>query len=119
MKILAIGVIAFTFLFIVGLFTAIVPEPTDENTITVSTEIAQVRVNSSQDIQFRSEWGGDTIYYINRGEELGLNAEDINSFVQGKEVTLSYIDHRSLLDWNNQTRHLVRVSCGDSLIFVQ
>jgi len=122
MKILAFSAIGFTLLFILGLFFigfSIVPDPTEENTKTVVVGVSEVRLNSSKDIQFISEWGGDTVYYINRGEELGFNAQEINNFVTGKEVSLSYVDHRSPLDWNNQTRHLVRVSCGDSLIFAQ
>ena len=122
MKILAFSAIGFTLLFILGLFFigfAMVPEPTPENTRTVEVGVSEVRLNSSKDIQFISEWGGDTVYYINRGEELGLNTDEIKNFIAGKEVALSYIDHRSPLDWNNQTRHLVRVSCNDSLIFEQ
>lgn len=122
MKILAFSAIGFTLLFILGLFFigfSIVPDPTEENTKTVVVAVSEVRLNSSKDIQFISEWGGDTVYYINRGEELGFNANELNDFVAGKKVSLSYVDHRSPLDWNNQTRHLVRVSCGDSLIFTQ
>lgn len=122
MKFLAFGAIGFTLLFILGLFLigfAVVPEPTVENTITKVVKVTEVRSNSSKDIQFISERGGDTVYYIHRGEELGFNANELYSFVAGKKVSLSYVEHWSPLDWNNQTRHLVRVSCNDSLIFEQ
>ena len=96
-----------------------VPQPTEDNTITVTAEVQGIRATDSYDIFFLLKDVDGVNYYINRGVEQGLDPEALRAYLVGKEVSLTYVDHKSLLDPGGRARHLVAVSCGDSLIFAQ
>lgn len=96
-----------------------VPQPTEENMETVIVEVADIRATESFDIFFDVRDHEHEQFYINRGVEQGFDAEALKRYLQEKQVALTYVKHRSLFDPGGRVHHLVKVSCGDSLIFAQ
>lgn len=109
--------VAATILVAVGLQP--VPQPTSENTETVSAVVTGVQATESFDIFFEVTDHDGERYYINRGVEHGLDARSLEALVRNKVVDLTYVKHRSLFDPAGRSHHLIAVSCGDSLIFAQ
>ena len=58
-----------------------------------------------------------TRYYINRGTEQGLNIEDLQARMAGKEITIKYPHHWTPLDPNNKIKHLSKLYFEDEVIF--
>ena len=78
--------------------------------------VAKIYTSGEKDIAFELE-GDSRVFYINRGEERGLETAQLQSLLIGKEVVLKYPDYWTPLDWNNQTRHLAGVEFEGRLIF--
>ena len=68
------------------------------------------------DIAFRLE-NDDTVYYINRGLEQGLELPQLERQLMGKEITISYPDYWTPLDWNDKIKHISRVEINGEVLF--
>ena len=80
--------------------------PKDANKCLVAKgKVAKIYEGGSKDVTFRLE-GDKTTYYINRGLEQGLDLEDLNNWLIGKNVTIRFPKHWTLLDPNNTMKHL-------------
>jgi len=56
-------------------------------------------------------------FYINRGSDLGLDLEELQEKLQGKEVQIYFPKYWTPLDWNNHIRHLSEIWLGEELIY--
>jgi len=79
-------------------------------------KVIRVSEGGTNDVVFRLE-GDKTRYYINRGLEYGLVLEDLQKKLVGKNVTIRYPEHWTLLDPNNTIKHLCILEYDGQVIF--
>lgn len=86
--------------------------------IRLEAEIFNVYAGPSHDIIFVV--AGDTrTFYINRGEEAGLMADDLKGQLKGKKVSLWYVDHWSLLNYKKRLCHVSRLEFDEDVLFTE
>ena len=78
--------------------------------------IERIYEGSSFDIVFKL-MNDDSHYYINRGIESGLVIEDLKEELLGKEIYIKYPPHWTFLDPMNKTKHIVKLSTRDEIIY--
>ena len=84
--------------------------------VKVTGTVEVIRDNGNFDIGFKLQ--NDTRrYYINRGQEQGLNIDVLKSSLLGKEIELWYVDQFTLLDPKGNIRHISRVVHQGDTIF--
>lgn len=84
--------------------------------ILIEAEIFNVYAGPSYDIIFVVA-GDPRTFYINRGEENGLSADELKAQLKGKKVNLWYVDHWSLLNYNKKLCHMSRLEFQDDVLF--
>jgi len=89
-----------------------------EQCLKVEGKVIDIIDAGSYDIRFIIE-GDHSIYYINRGLERGLNLDELKNKLIGKTATFYYPEHFSILDPNNNSRHLNQVNFQDEIIFTE
>ncbi len=89
-----------------------------EECLKVDGEVLDIIDAGTYDIRFIIE-GDNSIYYINRGLERGLNLDELKDKLIGKTITLYYPEYFSILDPNNNSRHLNQVNFLDEIIFTE
>lgn len=82
----------------------------------VSGILKKVWEGPSFDLVFMLENDART-YYINRGAERGLDADQLSQELQGKEITLKYPQHWTPLDPFNSSIHVSKLSKGQQVYF--
>lgn len=83
------------------------PAATAENCVAVRGEVVKIVPEGSDLVLTIS--GDDGYYYINRALDNGTKAEMLSSQLLNRSVTVYYIKHWSLLNFNGKTRHVARV----------
>ena len=56
-------------------------------------------------------------FYINRGSGFGLDLEELQEKLHGREVQIYFPKYWTPLDWNNHMRHLSEIWLGEELIY--
>ena len=83
------------------------PAATAENCVAVKGEVVKLATEGSDLVLTLS--GNDGYYYINRALDNGVKTEILNNQVLNRPVTIYYIKHWSLLNFNGKTRHVARI----------
>lgn len=83
------------------------PAATPGNCIAVKGEIVKIVPEGSDLVLTIS--GNDGYYYINRAMDNGTKADILSSQLLNRSVTIYYIKHWSLLNFNGKTRHVARI----------
>ena len=95
-------------LAILSLFVVLVFRPVDTskaNRLNVAGTVQSVEEIGSGDIIFTLQ-DDETEYYINRGRQRGLQPEDLEGRLIGREVAIEYADHWTPLDPAGRHRHV-------------
>ncbi len=114
-------VVIVPFLF-VGLLALLglrpISQPTADNVIIVTGTLDSVysACTSCYDISFQIA-GENVSYYINRGEELGLDIKELASNLTGKEIELHIIKHWTLLVPEYNSRHIAKLQYGEEVLY--
>jgi hypothetical protein len=91
------------------------PAATSENCVAVKGEVTKITSEGSDLVVVIS--GNDGYYYINRALDNGTKAEMLSSQLLNKPVTLYYIKHWSLLNFNGKTRHIARIEVNGQVAY--
>ena len=83
------------------------PAATAENCVAVKGEVVRLATEGSDLVLTLS--GNNGYYYINRALDNGVKTEILNNQVLNRPVTIYYIKHWSLLNFNGKTRHVARI----------
>ncbi len=114
--IIAFSVVSTLFFGAVLLAVQPIPLPTSENTVLVQGFIKSVATDEeTQDVIFEIEGYGDT-YYINRGLELGIEANQLKHLVDA-EVVLYYVQSSNLLEVIAHKHHVSRIEFQGDVLF--
>jgi len=113
---LFIQVIVFVVLILVVLIFRPVPQGTVNNSAVVSGTVVKIFEGSSSDIHIDLEENHNH-YYINRGVESGLNANEMQSQMQGRSVTIWYDTHWTPLDPHNRHHHVYRLDFNGETVY--
>lgn len=92
-----------------------VPVLPEDQLLVLEATVEDVYEAGEFDIVFSLE-GEETVFYINRGVELGLNIDHLRRQLLGRKVTFKYPDHTSLL-LGNKIKHVSVVRYGSKTIF--
>ena len=108
---------ALGFLFVIAVL-ALRPVPIlpEEKCKVVSGTLTRVFEGGEKDLVFILE-GDKTRYYVNRGLETGLDMEYIRQRFVGKEITLKYPPHWTLLDPFGTIYHVSKVEGEGEVLF--
>ncbi|MCB0760453.1 MAG: hypothetical protein KDC12_02945 [Flavobacteriales bacterium] len=87
-----------------------------DDCLTITGELYNAYETNTHDIVLVMS-GDHRHFYINRGTEQGLSADEINKTAKGSQVTLWYVDHWSLLNWDKRFCHISRVEYHDTVLF--
>ena len=114
---LGIGFIALFAFLILAVAWLKVPAPTNKNTELISGQIEYIGSPCCKDIGIRLV-GDSHFYYINRGTEQGLDADDLSYQLSGERITMRIIETRwSPLNPGNRTVPVAELSFNDEVIF--
>lgn len=91
------------------------PAATSENSVTVRGEIVQITPEGSDLVLTLSN--NDGYYYINRAADNGIKREMMNDQLLNKQVTVYYVKHWSLLNFNGKTRHVARIEVNGRVAY--
>ena len=83
------------------------PAATAKNCVAVKGEVVRLATEGSDLVLTLS--GNNGYYYINRALDNGVKTEILNNQVLNRPVTIYYIKHWSLLNFNGKTRHVARI----------
>ena len=113
-------IITYTFLFIFFsvplLILRPVPIVAESEALTMKGVVTYIYEGGIKDVVFRIK-DTETIYYINRGLENGLDLAELKEKLIGKEVTIKYPKYRTPLDWDNNIKHLSKLEFEGEVIF--
>ena len=70
----------------------------------------------NKDVIFVLE-NNDRTFYINRGQEMGLEISELQRKLIGDEIVIKYPKYWTPLDWNNKIRHISKVEFDDEVLF--
>ena len=93
-----------------------VPTVTANEALVTQGVVTDIYEGGVHDIAFRIE-NDETVYYINRGLEQGLELAQLERQLMGKEITINYPDYWTPLDWNDKIKHISRVEINGQVIF--
>lgn len=93
--------------------SCIIENPEPQDTTIITTTITNITEDQSFDIVFHSSDGNK--YYINRGLELGLNLETLNTDVLNKTVTL----HLANVLGDIASKHISQLAIGNTIIYTE
>ncbi|MBD0254564.1 MAG: hypothetical protein ICV83_02495 [Cytophagales bacterium] len=110
LSLLVAGLISLTFL----LFRPL-PKATLLNCGRVTGQLVQIQEGGTKDIVFKLRNDNDT-YYINRGLERGLTLEEMKR-MEGKEISLYFVEHWTPFDAMHQVRHVAKVEVGERIVY--
>ena len=114
MKNILFGIGVCVLFLLIKIFTP-VPTPTDKNTFSVSDKVVNVFEGPGYDVVFKLE--SDNKYaYINRGLQQGLNIDELNQKLKGKETHFKFIKHWTPLDWNKTTESIASIETPEGEI---
>lgn len=87
----------------------------ESNSIEISGIVTNLHEGGENDLVISLE-NSEGILYVNRGLENGLNLSEFTQTLIGKEVTLHYTKHWSLLNPNMKMKHITQLEFeGDTL----
>ena len=113
-------IITYTFLFIFFsvplLILRPVPIVAESEALTIKGVVTYIYEGGIKDVVFRIK-ETETIYYINRGLENGLDLAELKEKLIGKEVTIKYPKYWTPLDWDNNIKHLSKLEFEGEVIF--
>ena len=113
-------IITYTFLFIFFsvplLILRPVPIVAESEALTMKGVVTYIYEGGIKDVVFRIK-DTETIYYINRGLENGLDLAELKEKLIGKEVTIKYPKYWTPLDWDNNIKHLSKLEFEGEVIF--
>lgn len=110
--------ISFVLLFISAAVFIFRPVPivAEEDAIVVEGEVSAIYESGVKDIHITLK-DHSTLYYINRGLELGLDIQELKEKLIHQKVTIKYPEYWTPLDWNNRIRHLSKLEWKEGVIF--
>ena len=108
----------FSFLLLVAFISIFRPVPIvkESKAITVKGVVDVIHGSKTQDIVIYLK-DVPQRYYINRGEEIGLDASTLAERIEGELVTLKYPKYWTPLDWNDKIKHISKLDFGEEAIF--
>ncbi|MEM6347182.1 MAG: hypothetical protein AAF927_25050 [Bacteroidota bacterium] len=104
---------------VVGLMVLVlrpVPQTNKDNAIVISGTVQKIFEGGDKDVVF-SLRENEQIYYINRGLAQGLDLSDLQYRLIGREVSITYPNYWTPLDWNSRIHHLSRLQLGEEIIY--
>jgi len=92
--------------------------PTVENCYEVTGIVEKIysACDGCHDISFKLE-GTSHSFYINRGEESGLDIASLSNNLVGNEIKLMVVKHWTILDPKNKGRHIASLTHQDQIIY--
>jgi hypothetical protein len=91
--------------------------PDNESELLVAEgELTRVFEGTGKDIIFKLK-NDDRSFYINRGLEQGLSIKELQARLTGKQITLKFPKHWTLLDPTGKTKHLSMVKLREETVF--
>ncbi|MEO0896002.1 MAG: hypothetical protein AAFY71_06360 [Bacteroidota bacterium] len=110
------GILLFLLAFAVMAF-----RPIQHSTLAQTEKIAATFVKATEkggpaDINLSFQ-GDEHYYYINRGTEAGLQPNELNSLLVGKEVEVYFAKHWTPLDPFGHVRHVCRIVYKGEILF--
>lgn len=84
---------------------------------TVNGVLAAVSEGGTNDVCLRIESHPYKMFYINRGIESGLDIEELQNKLVGKNVTIAHPNYWTPFDPFSSTRHVSRLTTGDLVLF--
>ena len=93
-----------------------VPTVTASEALVARGIVTDIYEGGVHDVAFRLE-NNETVYYINRGLEQGLELPQLERQLMGKEITIYYPDYWTPLDWNDKIKHRAKVEINGQVIF--
>ena len=112
-NLLIFGALILVVLFIFLRPVPIVPE---SEAITVKGKVKSIFEGGVKDVVFVLEDQASR-FYINRGLENGLNLNDLQNRLVGKEVIIKYPSYWTPFDANKRIRHLSKLEVDGEVIF--
>lgn len=110
-----LGVFCFSSGILIFRLVPILPE----NELSVLTgKVIEIYEGGVNDINFKLE-GRKKMFYVNRGMERGLLLEDLQAQLINKDITITYPDHWSLLNFNKGIVHISKIEHQGSIIFTE
>ncbi len=93
-------------------------KPTLENCYPVNGVVEKVYSNCDgcYDITIKIQ-GDANRYYINRGEERGLDIETLSKQIVGEEVEIKMVKHWTVLEPSSQGRHIAQVTHRETILY--
>tara|TARA_B100000965_G_C19081356_1_gene536458 strand:- start:43 stop:405 length:363 start_codon:yes stop_codon:yes gene_type:complete len=93
-----------------------VPIVAEEEAIVVEGEVSAIYESGVKDISILLK-NNSTLFYLNRGLELGLDIQELREKLLHQKVTIKYPEYWTPLDWNNRIRHLSKLEWKEGVIF--
>jgi hypothetical protein len=93
-----------------------VPTVTEKECLVIKGTVTNIYEGGVKDVVFVLKGQKET-YYINRGIEQGLDLNALKKQLEGKEITIKYPDHWSLLNPNGRLRHIGKVEFEGKTIY--
>jgi hypothetical protein len=93
-----------------------VPTVTPEEALSLEGTVTKIYTGGTKDIIIELA-DSDRVYYINRGEEAGLQIDALKMALLGKRVLIHYPDYWTPLDWNGKFKHLSQVTLNNRVIY--
>ena len=112
-----IGLMTFGIMLVVAAALVLRPVPNvaESECLTATGQVVNIFPGGEKDICVKLNNG--VIYYVNRGEERGLNAGKMHAELMGKVVTIKYPEYWTPLDPNGRTRHLSLIEYDGQVLF--
>ena len=93
-----------------------VPIVTEKNAIVETGIVKSIFGTENKDVIFVLE-NNDRTFYINRGQEMGLEISELQRKLIGDEIVIKYPKYWTPLGWNNKIRHISKVEFDDEVLF--
>ena len=115
LKKIAIGISILFFIIGLLIFRP-VPIVAEDRALVVEGSVVAIRAGGTHDIVIKLK-DDLTRYYINRGEELGLNILELQTTLMGQPVVLKYPKYWTPLDWNDRVKHISKLEQNGRVLF--
>lgn len=116
MKRILLSIIIVVFLAFVLLVFTPVPIVAEHDAIVEYVIVEKIYGNKTQDIYIRLK-DNYCRFYINRGLDAGFELSDLKEKLLGQEVEIKYPKYWTPLDWNNQTKHISKLSVEQTVVY--
>ncbi len=113
--ILTLGTVLLLVLAVVSLIPISNPSLEDSEKTTGEVELF-AEEGGPFDIQIRVN-NDDRVYYVNRGAENGLDANELNKALAGNEIEIHYANHWTPLDPFGKMRHITCLSHNGTIFY--